>query len=113
MAQKIGGRADVADHLGQIGGEIGIAVAGQAGAVAVVAHVDGEDITPVGQTAGDDAPVAARSEQAVRDDEGRLVGRDRGGVVDQVHHCFPLEKGPFPPPCIVPPHSSLYSATIE
>ena len=102
MAQKIGRGADMADHLGQIGGKVGIAVAGGAGAFAVVAHVHRPDIADIGKAAGDHAPVPPRAEQAMRDDKRRrghavgIGGGAGGGVVDQLQHCFAFVTRSFP-----------------
>ena len=54
-------------RLGQIAGHGGIIMPVGPEAFAMVAHVDGDDAAAVGQTAGDGAPVARRTEEAMHD----------------------------------------------
>ena len=86
MSHDIRQPAMGADHLGQIGGEVGVAVGGHMRAVAVVAHVDGHNLAAVGQAAGNDAPVPARAVEAVGDDQGGGLGCTGGRVSDRGEH---------------------------
>ena len=80
----------------EVGGEVGVAVGGHPGAFAVVAHVYRPDIPRVGQSAGDDPPVAARSKKPMRDEKRGVGWRPGRGVVDRVEHSVHRGFAPFP-----------------
>ena len=77
VAEDVGAAAVGGDGLGEVAGHGGVAVLGAARAVAVVAHVDGDDLAVEGEALGDGAPVPRRAEEAVGDEEGRVRGRAR------------------------------------
>ncbi len=85
MAQQIDRRLQRGKDVRQVLGHVGIALAGRPRAVAVVAHVDGHHLAPVGQAARDHPPVPARPIEAMRDDQGRC-DRDGAGVTDRGQH---------------------------
>lgn len=74
MAEHVHARPGRPDHAGQIGGQVGVAVAPGPEALAVVAHVHRHDQPVGGQPACDDTPVARRPEEAMRDQK-----RGQGG----------------------------------
>ena len=71
MAQHIHLPAAQTDHLGQITGHIGIALACGPETQAMVAHVDRDHVTPDRQPPRHRPPIAPRTEQPMRDQQRR------------------------------------------
>ena len=72
------------DDFGQIGGHILIAMGVKPWAQPVIAHVHGDDFAVGGQAFGDDAPIAGRAEEPMRNQQGGQVGGS--AVSDEIEH---------------------------
>ena len=79
MPEQVGASPEAGDGRGEVAGHRLVGMVRAPRTVAVVAHVDGDDLPGLGEPAGDRAPVAARAVEAVGDDQRRPVGR---GAVD-------------------------------
>ncbi len=52
----------------------------------MVAHIDRKHIARIGKAARDNAPIAGRAEQPMRNDQGRGGDGTAGGVMDLGKH---------------------------
>ena len=75
------------DHLSQVGGHVRVALGFGTGAGAMVAHVQGYDLSRIREAFGDHAPVAPRAIEAMHDQQCRVVWGWRGiAVGGEIQH---------------------------